>query len=126
MDFADYMQAVSDEPSRENIGDKSKSDKKGKTSGDSATGALALIEAVGEIHMTASGSSSQDSITADDLVKELRWAASEEKAKAVVLRISSPGGSATASDIIWQEVRALAEEKPVIVSMGAYAASGGY
>jgi len=126
MDFADYMLAAAEAPSTEKKSRESNLDEKKKSPADSAAGSLALIEAVGEIHMTASGSSSQDSITADDIVKELRWAASEEKAKAVVLRISSPGGSATASDIIWQEVRALAEEKPVIVSMGAYAASGGY
>ncbi len=126
MDFADYMLAASEAPTPEKKSPKSTSDKKEKSSAGSEADSIALIEAVGEIHMTASGGSSQDAITADDLAKELRWAASEEKAKAVVLRISSPGGSATASDIIWQEVHALAEEKPVIVSMGAYAASGGY
>lgn len=46
--------------------------------------------------------------------------------KAVVLRVNSPGGSALASDVIWREVELLREKKPVIVSMGSYAASGGY
>lgn len=119
MDFSDYMLAAADGPTTSKKTSKSEAKESSKDG-------LALIEAIGEIHMTASGSSAHDAIAADDLVKELRWAASEDKAKAVVLRISSPGGSATASDILWREVRALAEEKPVIVSMGAYAASGGY
>ncbi len=120
MDFADYMSAAAAGKTSE------KRDKSPKKSDEQSDDGLALIEAVGEIHMTESGGASQDSIAADELVKELRWAAGEKDAKAVVLRISSPGGSATASDIIWREVRALAEVKPVIVSMGAYAASGGY
>lgn len=50
----------------------------------------------------------------------------DEKTKAVVLRVNSPGGSALASDVIWREMELLKAEKPVIVSMGSYAASGGY
>ena len=50
----------------------------------------------------------------------------DQSIKAVVLRVNSPGGSALASDVIWREVELLKKEKPVIVSMGAYAASGGY
>lgn len=49
-----------------------------------------------------------------------------DKIKAVVLRVNSPGGSAMASDIVWREMELLRAEKPVIVSMGSYAASGGY
>lgn len=49
-----------------------------------------------------------------------------EKVKSVVLRVNSPGGSALASDVIWREMELLKAEKPVIVSMGSYAASGGY
>ena len=49
-----------------------------------------------------------------------------DKIKAVVLRVNSPGGSALASDIVWREMELLRAEKPVIVSMGSYAASGGY
>lgn len=49
-----------------------------------------------------------------------------DKIKAVVLRVNSPGGSALASDVIWREMELLRAEKPVIVSMGSYAASGGY
>lgn len=50
----------------------------------------------------------------------------DEKIKSVVLRVNSPGGSALASDIIWREMELLKAEKPVVVSMGSYAASGGY
>lgn len=50
----------------------------------------------------------------------------DAKVKAVVLRVNSPGGSALASDVIWREIELLRAEKPVVVSMGSYAASGGY
>lgn len=88
-------------------------------------GGIALIEAVGEIHMGDSGMA-DEGITPLGMRRELRWAQTDDKVKAVVLRVSSPGGSAVASDMIWNDVRKLAAEKPVVVSMGAYAASGGY
>jgi len=50
----------------------------------------------------------------------------DEDVKAVVLRVNSPGGSALASDVVWREMKLLQAEKPVVVSMGGYAASGGY
>lgn len=50
----------------------------------------------------------------------------DDDVKAVVLRVNSPGGSALASDLIWREMELLRAEKPVVVSMGSYAASGGY
>ena len=62
----------------------------------------------------------------DDLRKALRSAARDENVKAVVLRIDSPGGSALASEVIWQATRRVADEKPVVVSIGSMAASGGY
>jgi protease-4 len=62
----------------------------------------------------------------DDLRKALRTAARDENVKAVVLRIDSPGGSALASEVIWQATRRVADEKPVVVSIGSMAASGGY
>lgn len=90
-------------------------------------GGIALIEAAGEITMAkGSGLSSDDGITPDAMREEIRWAANEKDVKAVVLRISSPGGSAVASDIIWNDLKELAGKKPLVVSMGAYAASGGY
>ena len=60
------------------------------------------------------------------LANTIAKARKDESIKAVVLRVNSPGGSALASDIIWREMELLKKEKPVIVSMGAYAASGGY
>jgi protease-4 len=62
----------------------------------------------------------------ESLRKALRSAAKDENVKAVVLRIDSPGGSALASEVIWQAARRLSDEKPVIVSIGGMAASGGY
>lgn len=53
-------------------------------------------------------------------------AAQDEQIKAIVLRVNSPGGSALASDIMWREVELAKAKKPVYVSMGNYAASGGY
>jgi protease-4 len=63
---------------------------------------------------------------ADEASDALDAAAKDDSIKAVVLRINSPGGSAQASDAIWRAVRRVREKKPVVVSMGEYAASGGY
>lgn len=60
------------------------------------------------------------------LAQTIADARKDEDIKAVVLRVNSPGGSALASDVIWREVELLKAQKPVIVSMGSYAASGGY
>lgn len=66
-------------------------------------------------------------IGSDTVVAAFRQAVDDEKVKAIIFRVNSPGGSAVASDSIWREVvRARAAGKPVIVSMGAVAASGGY
>ena len=60
------------------------------------------------------------------IIQALEWARSERRVRAVVVRVNSPGGSALASHQMWREVRRLAEAKPVVVSMGDTAASGGY
>lgn len=65
-------------------------------------------------------------IGGDWLAYELRRLRQDDAVKAVVLRVNSPGGSAVASEIIQRETRLLTEQKPLIVSMGGYAASGGY
>lgn len=65
-------------------------------------------------------------IYSDDLSKTIRKAREDESVKAIVLRVNSPGGSASASAIIGHELDLAKEVKPVIVSMGNYAASGGY
>ena len=65
-------------------------------------------------------------ITAQEYVKELDKLRKDDKVKAVVFRVNSPGGSAYASEQIWRAVENLREVKPIVVSMGDYAASGGY
>ncbi|HEY0283621.1 MAG TPA: signal peptide peptidase SppA [Rhizomicrobium sp.] len=91
---------------------------------------IALVEAAGEIvEGTASGSLFGDNsvIAGDDMARAIREAAKDKGIKAIVLRVDSPGGSATASDQILDAVKkAQAAGKPVIVSMGQVAASGGY
>lgn len=84
---------------------------------------IAVVVADGEIV----DGSYPDGIGGDDLARELRAAREDEDVRALVLRVDSPGGSATASDVIRAEILALrAAGKPVVVSMGALAASGGY
>ena len=67
-----------------------------------------------------------DAVYGNSLAAELADVRRDEKVKAVVVRVNSPGGSALASDVIWREMELLRAEKPVVVSMGSYAASGGY
>ena len=89
---------------------------------------VALVEVRGTIVTGRSRRGPMGSLVGSDSVgAALRAAADDEGAKALVLRIDSPGGSAVASDTIWREVcRVRDSGKPVIVSMGAVAASGGY
>ena len=72
------------------------------------------------------GKAEQGSIGSDTFAEEIRKARSNKNVKAIVLRINSPGGSALASDVMWREVTLATKDKPVIASMGDYAASGGY
>lgn len=85
---------------------------------------IAIVYAEGEI---VNGEGTPRQIGGDRLAKELRKVRQDEKVKAVVLRVNSPGGSVTASEVIGREVELIvAEGTPVIVSMGNLAASGGY
>lgn len=84
---------------------------------------IAVIVAEGDIN---SGKSSDDGIGSETVVEELRKARLDDKVKAVVLRVSSGGGSALASDVMQREVELTRKVKPIIGSMGDYAASGGY
>jgi len=84
---------------------------------------VAIIYASGSI---AGGSSDEQSIGDKTLVKAINQAANNPYIKAIVLRVNSPGGDALASDLIWDALRDAKQEKPVIVSMGGVAASGGY
>ena len=85
---------------------------------------VAVYYAYGEID---NGSSSYDEgINSEKVTKDLRDLRKDKNVKAVVLRVNSPGGSAYGSEQIWREVSLLKAEKPIVVSMGDYAASGGY
>lgn len=84
---------------------------------------VAIVYANGNV---MDGEGSDDNIYGYTLSKTIREVAEDDDIKAVVVRVNSPGGSALAADIIWREMKLLQEKKPVIISMGAYAASGGY
>jgi protease-4 len=84
---------------------------------------IAIIYASGEIE---SGKGANNTIGSEPLSKAIRQAREDDKIKAIVLRINSPGGSALASEIIWRETQLAAKTKPLVVSMGDVAASGGY
>lgn len=83
---------------------------------------IAVIMADGEI---VSGNA-PNQISSEIFLKEIRKARKNEDVKAIVLRVNSPGGSALASEVIWRELSEAQKEKPLIVSMSNYAASGGY
>lgn len=88
---------------------------------------IAVYYAYGEIKEDITGGFAQESaITSKQMTKDLQELREDDDVKAVVLRVNSPGGSAYASEQIWREVQLLSKEKPVIISMGALAASGGY
>ena len=84
---------------------------------------VAIVYADGQI---VDGEGYGKEIYGNTLAAKIAGMRDDEKVKAVVLRVNSPGGSALASDVIWREVELLRAEKPVVVSMGSYAASGGY
>lgn len=65
-------------------------------------------------------------IVANDVNNDLQSLADDDNVKAVVIRVNSPGGSAYASEQLWHQIEVLKQKKPVVVSMGGYAASGGY
>ena len=84
---------------------------------------VAIVYADGQI---VDGEGYGKEIYGNTLAAKIAGVRDDEKVKAVVLRVNSPGGSALASDVIWREVELLRAEKPVVLSMGSYAASGGY
>lgn len=88
-------------------------------------GQIAIVYAVGTI-VSGTSDAGRSVIGSSTFNKAMREARDSDRVKAVVLRINSPGGSATASDAMWREISLTAEEKPVVVSMGDLAASGGY
>ncbi len=84
---------------------------------------IAIVYATGEI---GSGEGDDASIGSETTSKALRIARLDSNVKAIVFRVNSPGGSALASEVIWREVMLAKKVKPVVVSMGNLAASGGY
>ena len=84
---------------------------------------IEVIYAEGQI---VQGNSEKGTLGSATLAEQLAEARLDEEVKAVVLRVNSPGGSALASEVMWREMELLRQQKPVIVSMGDYAASGGY
>lgn len=84
---------------------------------------IALVYAIGQI---GSGEGDEKNIGSDRLSEAIREARNDSSVRAIVLRINSPGGSALASEVIWREVVLAQKVKPVVVSMGDVAASGGY
>lgn len=89
---------------------------------------VAVYYAYGEIVQSISsmGMSQEHQIVGDEMIKDLQNLREDDDIKAVVIRVNSPGGSAFASEQIWREVELLKAKKPVVVSMGGMAASGGY
>jgi protease-4 len=110
VDLRDYAKSKSDD-----------SDDKGDDS--SSKNRIAVVYASGDI---TGGDGDDNNIGSETISKALRKARLDDKVKAVVLRVNSPGGSSLASDVIWREVKLIHAKKPIIVSMGDYAASGGY
>ena len=84
---------------------------------------IEVIYADGQI---VQGRSAKGTLGSTTLAEQLAEARLDEDVKAVVLRVNSPGGSALASEVMWREMELLRQQKPVVVSMGDYAASGGY
>ncbi|MBN2343686.1 MAG: signal peptide peptidase SppA [Deltaproteobacteria bacterium] len=114
MDFSDLMKLLSGG---------------GASHANDDTPKIAIIPAIGSINSgkNAGGMLSGSQAVYDiELIDFLQKAAADESVKAVVLHIDSPGGSALASDNIWEAIRIVAAEKPVVASMGDVAASGGY
>ena len=88
---------------------------------------IAVYYAYGEINdAPAAGFNQEHCITTQQTITDLQELREDEDVKAVVIRVNSPGGSAYASEQIWHEVQLLRAEKPVVISMGGMAASGGY
>jgi protease IV len=86
-------------------------------------GRIAVVYAEGEI---VDGEGDSGEVGSTKFSRELRKLRQDDNVKAVVLRVNSPGGSASASEVIQREIRLIKKVKPIVVSMGTYAASGGY
>ena len=95
--------------------------------GDKVSDEVAVYYAYGEINdALAAGFSQEHCITSRQMMCDLQKLREDDDVKAVVVRVNSPGGSAYASEQIWHEIQLLRARKPVVISMGGMAASGGY
>jgi len=112
-DYAKIAKDVVDTPKKDGDGP--------KTAGKS--GRIAIVYAEGEI---VDGEGESGEVGGTKFSRELRKLRQDENVKAIVLRVNSPGGSASASEVIQREIRLIKKVKPIVVSMGTYAASGGY
>lgn len=110
-------------PSIVSLSDYQDTDKADEKEGNTSGNRIAVIYAEGDI---VTGKGSDDNIGSDKFAEAIRKARLDDKVKAVVLRINSPGGSSLASDIIYREVVLTKKVKPIIASMSDVAASGGY
>ena len=122
----DYLKEISGREADESLRTLSLEDMKNvkrNTPLDKSGNIIAVYYAFGGIDDTTSP---EEGINSEKVIKDLRKLREDETIKAVVFRVNSPGGSAYGSEQIWREVVLLKEKKPVIVSMGDYAASGGY
>ena len=122
----DYLKEISGREADESLRTLSLEDMKNvkrNTPLDKSGNIIAVYYAFGGID---DSTSPEEGIYSEKVCKDLRKLREDETIKAVVLRVNSPGGSAYGSEQIWREVVLLKEKKPVIVSMGDYAASGGY
>jgi protease-4 len=94
---------------------------------ESSSPQVMVLRAVGSISMEGSGLlGGDDGITQKAFIRQIKRVTDDDAVRAVVLRIDSPGGSALASDLLWHALMKLREKKPIIVSIGDMAASGGY
>lgn len=128
-DVREYLKQLTNRKDDENIRSYLVSDMvnvKRNVPKDKSGNIIAVYYAAGDIDGGGVISVGPAGIQSPKVVKDLRKLREDKTVKAVVLRVNSPGGSAFGSEQIWNEVVALKAEKPVIVSMGDYAASGGY
>ena len=126
-DVRDYLKqwvGIDEDDDLRTLGLKDMKNVKKNVPKDKSGNIVAVYYADGQIGCLMAGGG--ESIDGNQMIRDLRKLEEDEDVKAVVLRINSPGGSAYDSEQIWHAVGELKKEKPVIVSMGDYAASGGY
>ena len=115
--------ATDKKPHRVSLSDYADNDKADEKEGNTSGNRIAVIYAEGDI---VTGRGSEDNIGSNKFAEAIRKARLDDKVKAVVLRVNSPGGSSLASDVIYREVLLTKKVKPIIASMSDVAASGGY